>query len=72
MCNTEIRSEIKRNDVKQWQIADELGIHFTTFTCWLRKELPIDKKIKVMQAIEKIKKGEVDSHVANEITERSV
>ena len=72
MCNTEIRQEANRNNVKYWQVAEALGVHPATLTCWLRKELPFEKKIKVMQAIEKIKKGEVDSHVANEIVERSV
>lgn len=55
MCNTKIRQEIERDKIKYWQIADALGIHPTTLTCKLRKELPPEEKQRIRQAIQQIK-----------------
>ena len=56
MVNEEIRCAMKAANVKQWQIADALGIHEKTFCVWLRHELPADKKKEILDVIEKLKK----------------
>lgn len=56
MANEDIRKEIKSAGVRHWQVADAIGISDTTFTRWLRKELPDDKKVAVLSAIRKISK----------------
>lgn len=43
--------------VKKWKIADQIGIVDTTFSKWLRKELPEDKKQLILEAIEKLSQG---------------
>lgn len=54
MHNTEIRKAINDAGLRYWQVAEELGIADTTFTKWLRKELPDEKSSQVMAAIEKL------------------
>lgn len=54
MHNTEIRKAIDAAGLRYWQVAEELGVADTTFTKWLRKELPDEKRIQVMAAIEKL------------------
>lgn len=56
MQNIEIRSAIDRAGLHYWQVADALGIADSTFTKWLRKELPEDKRLQVMAAIKKLSK----------------
>lgn len=51
MYNQEIRSQAKENNIPLWKIADGLGITDSTFSKWLRKELPQEKKIKVLEII---------------------
>jgi len=58
VCNQDLRREIKQSKVKQWEISEVLGIHFTTLTCWLRKELPETEKAKIREAIKVLKEGE--------------
>lgn len=52
--NTDIKSALKKSKVKQWQVADELGVSESTFTRWLRYELTADKKESVLAAIKSI------------------
>lgn len=56
MHNTEIRKAIDSAGLRYWQVAEELGVADTTFTKWLRKELPDEKRSQVMEAIEKLSK----------------
>ncbi len=60
MANSDIRERIQKykGTVKNWQIADYLGIADTTFSRWLRKELATEKKELIMSAIERLAKGE--------------
>lgn len=54
MENKDLRSEFRIANVKQWEVAEEIGISEMTFVKWLRRELPEDKKKLVREAISKI------------------
>ena len=59
MANEDIRAEIKRAGVMKWQIADEVGIHISTFSIWLRHEMLPEQKAAIRAAIRKLTKGDV-------------
>lgn len=52
MQNLEIRQAILESGVKQWQIAEKLGISESSFSKLLRKELSGEKKKEILGAIE--------------------
>lgn len=54
MRNIDLRQAFRVANVKQWEVADALGISEMTFVKWLRKELPEGKKTLVRDAIEKV------------------
>lgn len=51
MRNEQIRAVMHRSGVKQWEVAEQLGISEFTYSRWLRSELPDDKKVQILQAI---------------------
>lgn len=55
MSNSDIRERIKSAGIYQWQLADQMNISETTLCRMLRKELPDDKREKVLEAIERAK-----------------
>lgn len=50
--NVKVRSAMKEANVKQWELADLMGIAETTLCKWMRKELPEDLQAKMLQLIE--------------------
>lgn len=50
-ANKEIRDALDAHKMKQWQLADLLGISEFTLTRWLRKELTEQQKEIIMTAI---------------------
>lgn len=50
-ANQEVREALHNKDMKQWELADMLGISEFTLTRWLRKELTEDKKELLLKAI---------------------
>lgn len=50
-ANQEIREALQNKGMKQWELADMLGISEFTLTRWLRKELTEDKKELLLKAI---------------------
>lgn len=50
-ANSGVREAAKQVGVKNWEIADEIGVSEATFGRWLRKELTDDKKKRVLAAI---------------------
>lgn len=54
MFNIDIRNRIAVAAIPKWRVADVVGVADTTFSKWLRKELPAEKKQQVMEAIDKI------------------
>lgn len=53
-ANKEIRAEIDKEGLTYWQVAEQIGIHATTFTVWLRTPLDEIKSKKVSKAIEEL------------------
>lgn len=56
IANKEIRCALINYDVKQYRVAEEIGISETGFSRKLRKELPQEEKEKILAAIEKLAK----------------
>lgn len=56
MANAEIRVSLTSSGVRQWEVAERLGIPETTFSRMMRRELPEEKKTAVRKAIQEIKR----------------
>lgn len=54
MINKDIRTEIYKHGVRQWEVADVLGIHEVTLSRKLRHELSDEEKERILEAIEEI------------------
>lgn len=54
MCNQDIKEYASKNNVRLWQIANELGVNDGNFSRKLRKEFTEEKKLEVKQIIDKI------------------
>ena len=57
MENKDLRQEFRIADVRQWEVAEALGVSEMTFVKWLRRELPEEKKKHVREAILKAKES---------------
>ncbi len=55
--NERIREAAKRSGVYLWEVAAVLGIADTTFSRWLRRELPEEAQEKIMGIIADIAAG---------------
>ena len=53
MCNKDLRDEMRIANVRQWEVADAIGISEMTMVKWLRKELDAKKKALVREGIAK-------------------
>lgn len=60
LANQEIRDLLKEANVKQWQIADELGISEGNFSRKMRYEVSEEEKKTILEAIDRVK-GRVDN-----------
>ena len=56
MKNVEIRSAYMLAGIKQWQLAEAMGISETHLSRKLRKELPQEEKQTILEIIERISK----------------
>ena len=54
MENIEIRTAYMQAGIKQWQLAEALGVSETHFSRKLREELPQEEKEKILEAIKRI------------------
>lgn len=54
MKNVEIRSAYMQAGIKQWQLAEALGISETCLSRKLRKELPPEEKRRILEAIDRL------------------
>ena len=59
-ANEEIRRMMGANGLKQWQIAEAMGIRDENLSRKLRKELPTTEKEKILFVIKNIIKEEDD------------
>ena len=53
MCNKDLRDEMRIANVRQWEVAEAIGISEMTMVKWLRKELDDSKKALVREGISK-------------------
>ena len=51
MENMEIRIEMTKQNLRQWQLANLLGVSESVLSRKLRKELPDDEKKKILEII---------------------
>ena len=49
--NNDIKDIIKQKGIKQWQVAEKIGISERTLIVWLRSELNDDRRQKIEKAI---------------------
>ena len=56
MQNKDIRRAIGAHGLKQWQVAEALGISEATFYRKMRKELPNEEKEKILTLIYELAK----------------
>lgn len=54
LANTEIREAAKRNGVRLWQVAEDIGITDASFSRKLRRELPAEERERVLNVIDKL------------------
>ena len=54
MCNKDLRDEMRIANVRQWEVAEAIGISEMTMVKWLRKELDDTKKALVREGISKV------------------
>jgi len=62
MNNKQIRAEIKKAKLLQWQIADELEISESDLSRKLRYELVDDDKKAVLDAIQVLAKAKLEKY----------
>ena len=55
MCNVDIRDALKKNNLKQWQLARLLEISEATLVRKLRFELSAEEKEKIFSIIKEVK-----------------
>lgn len=60
MRNQDLKDEMRIAGVRQWEVAEAIGVSEMTLVKWMRFELPEDKRQRVLQAIEQIKKSKRD------------
>lgn len=58
MKNLNIRNALIQNNMKQWQLADHLGISEYTLCKKLRRELPEQEQKRIIEVILENKGGE--------------
>lgn len=56
MKNKEIKIAMLEKGLKQWKVAEALGVSESAFCRKMRKELPNDEKEKILAVIEELGK----------------
>lgn len=57
-ANKEIRCAAGGFGLRMWQVAEAIGMNESAFSRKLRKELPPEEKERILEAIERLAKGE--------------
>ena len=55
MKNLDLRLELTRSGVRQWELAKQIGVNEATLSRWLRFELRGERKRRVEAALKKLK-----------------
>lgn len=58
MKNLDVRQAIQKAGLKHWQVAEATAISQYTLCVWLRSDLSNERRLRVMQAIERLKTEE--------------
>ena len=53
-ANADIRDELEKRRIRQFEVAGQLGITEFTFCRWMRTEFSPERKVKVKAAIEQL------------------
>ncbi len=69
-ANAEIRQVIKKSGLKQWQVAQSLGIREDTFSRMLRLELSADMKQKILDTLVTLKHAQEETQYRAYVEER--
>lgn len=56
ICNEEIRIQIKENGLRNYEVANKIGVSDRTLCEWLKKELGTEKENMILSAIKELKK----------------
>ena len=54
MCNKDLRDEMRIANVRQWEVAEAIGISEMTMVKWLRREVDDRKKALIREGISKV------------------
>lgn len=54
MCNKDLRDEMRIANVRQWEVAEAIGISEMTMVKWLRRELDDNKKALIREGISRV------------------
>lgn len=54
MCNKDLRDEMRIANVRQWEVAEAIGISEMTMVKWLRRELDDNKKAMIREGISRV------------------
>lgn len=55
MKNMDVREQLKKAGVRQWEVSEVLGINEAALSRKMRHELPEEEKQKIYSAIEELK-----------------
>lgn len=55
--NNDVRKLMRTLDLKQWQVAEAIGISPYTLSVWLRYELSPERRKRIQDAISTLSKG---------------
>jgi transcriptional regulator with XRE-family HTH domain len=62
VANTDVRKAIwlaKEQGIKQYEVAEAIGVSEPTLTRWLRKEMSDDKKKLITEAVKNLRRRKV-------------
>jgi len=57
MKNLDVRAAISQSRFRHYEVSAAIGISEYTLSIWLRTELPQEKKLRILNAVEKLKVG---------------
>lgn len=62
MKKEEVKLIMKKNRVKQWEVAEAMGISEFTLCRWLRKDLKGKQLERLNSAIKQVRSGKEETH----------
>lgn len=62
MKKEEVKLLMKQNQVKQWEVAEAMGISEFTLCRWLRKDLKGKQLEQLNLAIRRVRSGKEEAH----------